>query len=92
VFNRRDFKFCQERAPELLLDGAESVPTVKSDIWSLGATIIQFLFDQGVWDIYSLTKQFNVRNPNEAVKQVSVRNLAAQINSPVQNKRDFKKW
>ena len=44
--------------------------SVKSDIWSLGATVLQFLFDQPVWDLYSLAKQFNVGDPAEAVRQV----------------------
>ena len=44
--------------------------SVKSDIWSLGATVLQFLFDQPVWDLYSLAKQFNLADPAEAVRQV----------------------
>ncbi len=63
-------KFSHERSPEEISEGSPAVP-VKSDIWSLGATILQSLFDQPVWDLYSLTKQFNVRNPNTAVSMVS---------------------
>ena len=81
-----DSKFSQELSPEELLasgGGGDSPAassamshnfqnaSVKSDIWSLAATIAQFLFDQPVWDLYSLAKQFNVAgDPAEAVRQV----------------------
>ena len=79
-----DSKFSQELSPEeLLASGGGDSPaassamshnfqnaSVKSDIWSLAATIAQFLFDQPVWDLYSLAKQFNVGDPAEAVRQV----------------------
>lgn len=81
-----DSRFSQERSPEQLLasdgGGGDSPAvsstlsynlhnaSVKSDIWSLGATVLQFLFDQPVWDLYSLAKQFNVGDPAEAVRQV----------------------
>ena len=59
----------QEQAPELALDDSTK-PDLKSDIWSLGATIMQFLFDQSCWDMHSITKQFSVREQQKALKEV----------------------
>ena len=44
---------------------------MKSDIWSLGATISEFLFDKSVWDIHSLSKQFSVDEPTSALEFVA---------------------
>ena len=62
----------QEEAAELISDDS-ATPDMKSDIWSLGATILQFLFDQSCWDMHSLTKQFNVTLPQRALKEVEAR-------------------
>ena len=60
----------QEIAPETLL--RDEPEDAKSDIWSAGATIAEFLFEIGVWDEHALFKQFvgvASRDAREAIKQ-----------------------
>jgi hypothetical protein len=44
-----------EKAPELVL-GQIKDPTIHSDIWSMTATILEFLLDTRVWDTLSSGK------------------------------------
>ena len=70
-----DQKEYQEYAPEVLLseeNDESSIDETKSDIWATGATIVQLLFEQSVWDEHALFKQFvgpAGEDPKEAIKQ-----------------------
>ena len=59
----------QEKAPELFREG--SIADDKSDVWSLGATILQFLMDQKLWDSHALIKQFGSRDTMAAIQQAT---------------------
>ena len=46
--------------------------TEKTDMWSLGATILQFILDTSVWDVASLVKKFDIRDSTLAIKKVRI--------------------
>jgi len=48
-----------------------SQPDMSSDIWSLGASILQLLFDQSFWDVHTLQKQFVGENMLDILIQVT---------------------
>ena len=77
-------RYTIEKAPELLQGGGDADHSGHaSDVWSLGATILEFLFDQSVWDVHTLTKNFNVDESHVALKQAVDLRLEPSIISTV---------
>jgi len=71
IYSNRELLSMQEKPPELALAMDFTIfCTEKSDIWSLGASILQLILDTTVWDGESLAKKFNVKNSSVAIKSV----------------------
>lgn len=70
-YSCRESLAIQEKPPELVLAADFTVLcTEKSDIWSLGATVLQLVLDTTVWDGDSFVKKFNARSSSQAIKSV----------------------
>ncbi|XP_059087881.1 uncharacterized protein LOC131884201 isoform X2 [Tigriopus californicus] len=67
----------QERAPETVKSTKEA--DMKTDIWALGCTIMEFIFDQYTWDFHNLNKQFNVKDSGMALDQAVALKLEPSI-------------
>ena len=61
----------QSMAPEQIKD-EKYKPDMKSDIWGVGSTILQFLLDHPTWDLRTLSKQFAITDQKAALKEVRI--------------------